>query len=400
MNKLTIRDWDLLNKTTLVRVDYNVSFNEEGKIVDDTRIRATLPTLDYLLKNNCRIILISHMGRPKGKVVPSLSLKPVAEYLTQLLKRKVTFVSNYINKDKKEIMKETDNGQLVLLENLRFYPEEEANDLNFAKHLASLAEVFVQDAFGAVHRAHASVVGVPKFLPTVAGLLLEKELCYLSDAMENPEHPFLAIIGGNKISSKIGIIKNLLNKVDSLIIGGGMAYTFLKTYGAEVGNSIWEQEKLDLAKEILKEAKEKKVRFFLPIDHLIAKQIEPNTEVKETNDIDIPDGWMGVDIGPLSIDRFAPIIAKAKTIFWNGPMGIFEIDKFASGSVKIAQLVAQATKNGTMTIAGGGATVTVANMAGVQNKISHLSTGGGATLEFIEGKELPGITTIKNKEKS
>jgi len=218
--------------------------------------------------------------------------------------------------------------------------------------------------------------------------------------MENPEHPFLAIIGGNKISSKIGIIKNLLNKVDSLIIGGGMAYTFLKTYGAEVGNSIWEQEKLDLAKEILKEAKEKKVRFFLPIDHLIAKQIEPNTEVKETNDIDIPDGWMGVDIGPLSIDRFAPIIAKAKTIFWNGPMGIFEIDKFASGSVKIAQLVAQATKNGTMTIAGGGATVTVANMAGVQNKISHLSTGGGATLEFIEGKELPGITTIKNKEKS
>jgi 3-phosphoglycerate kinase len=400
LNKLTIRDWDLLNKTTLVRVDYNVSFNEEGKIVDDTRIRATLPTLDYLLKNNCRIILISHMGRPKGKVVPSLSLKPVAEYLTQLLKRKVTFVSNYINKDKKEIMKETDNGQLVLLENLRFYPEEEANDLNFAKHLASLAEVFVQDAFGAVHRAHASVVGVPKFLPTVAGLLLEKELCYLSDAMENPEHPFLAIIGGNKISSKIGIIKNLLNKVDSLIIGGGMAYTFLKTYGAEVGNSIWEQEKLDLAKEILKEAKEKKVRFFLPIDHLIAKQIEPNTEVKETNDIDIPDGWMGVDIGPLSIDRFAPIIAKAKTIFWNGPMGIFEIDKFASGSVKIAQLVAQATKNGTMTIAGGGATVTVANMAGVQNKISHLSTGGGATLEFIEGKELPGITTIKNKEKS
>ncbi len=398
MNKLTIRDWNLLNKIALVRVDYNVSFDQEGKIVDDTRIRATLPTLEHLLKNNCRIILISHMGRPKGKVVPALSLKTVDEYLARILKRKVVFIPEYYKKKKKEeIVKETVNGQIVLLENLRFYPEEEINDSDFAKYLASLAEVFVQDAFGVVHRAHASVVGVPKFLPTVAGLLLEKELLYLSDAMENPEHPFLAIIGGNKISSKIGIIKNLLNKVDSIIIGGGMAYTFLKTYGGKVGNSICEEEKLDLAKEIMKEAKGKKVRLFLPIDHIIAKQVDPNAEVKETDDIDIPDGWIGVDVGSLSIDRFAPIIAKAKTIFWNGPVGIFEIDKFASGSVKIAQLVGQATKNGTITIAGGGATVTVANLAGVQNKISHLSTGGGAALEFIEGKELPGISAIRDK---
>ncbi len=398
MKKLTIRDWNLLNKIALVRVDYNVSFDQEGKIVDDTRIRATLPTLEHLLKNNCRIILISHMGRPKGKVVPALSLKTVDEYLARILKRKVVFIPEYYKKKKKEeIVKETANGQIVLLENLRFYPEEEKNDSDFAEYLASLAEVFVQDAFGVVHRAHASVVGVPKFLPTVAGLLLEKELRYLSDAMENPEHPFLAIIGGNKISSKIGIIKNLLNKVDSIIIGGGMAYTFLKTYGGKVGNSIYEEEKLDLAKEIMKEAKGKKVRLFLPIDHIIAKQVDPNAEVRETDDIDIPDGWIGVDVGSLSIDRFAPIIAKAKTIFWNGPVGVFEIDKFAPGSIKIAQLVGQATKNGTITIAGGGATVTVANLAGVQNKISHLSTGGGAALEFIEGKELPGISAIRDK---
>lgn len=400
MPKLTIRDWDLKNKTVLVRVDYNVSFNEEGKIIDDTRLRATLPTLDYLLKNNCRIILISHMGRPKGKVVPSLSLKPVAEYLTQLLKHKVVFISDYYNKKKEEIIKETDNGQIVLLENLRFYPEEEKNDPHFAKHLASFVEVFVQDAFGAVHRAHASTVGIPKFLPTLAGLLLEKEVRYLSEMIENAEHPFLAIIGGDKISSKIGIIKNLLNKINSLIIGGGMAYTFLKTYGAEIGNSVWEPEKLDLAREILRLAKEKNVRLFLPLDHIIAEQVDPKAEIRETKDIDIPDGWSGVDIGSLSISRFASIITKAKTIFWNGPMGIYEIDKFATGSLRIAQLVGQATENGVTTIAGGGATVTVAMKAGIQNKVSHLSTGGGAALEFLEGKELPGIAAIRNKEKT
>jgi len=399
LNKLTIRDWDLKNKTVLVRVDYNVSFNEKGEIVDDTRLRLTLPTLKYLLENNCRIILISHRWRPKGKVVPSLSLKPVAKYLAQLLNRKVVFVSDYRNKNREEIIKEMRNGQVVLLENLRFYPEEEVNDLNFAKHLASFADIFVQDAFGTVHRLHASVVGIPKFLFTVAGLLLEKEILHLTDMIENAEHPFLAIIGGNKISSKIGIIKNLLNKIDSLIIGGGMAYTFLKTYGAKVGNSIWEADKLDLAQEILHLAKEKNVRLFLPLDHIIAQTVTPETEIKETEDIDIPDGWIGVDIGPLSVDRFAPIIAKAKTIFWNGPLGIFEIDKFASGSLKIARLIAQVTERGTITIAGGGATVTVATRAGIQDKVSHLSTGGGAALEFLEGKELPGIAAIKNKEK-
>lgn len=399
MNKLTIRDWDLKNKTVLVRVDYNVSFNEEGKIIDDTRLRATLPTLDYLLKNNCQIILISHMGRPKGKIVPSLSLKPVTEYLARLLNCKVAFATNYFEKNREKIIKETKNRQIILLENLRFYPEEEKNDLNFAKHLASFAEVFVQDAFGAVHRTHASVIGIPKFLPTLAGLLLEKEICYLSETIENAQHPFLAIIGGDKISSKIGIIKNLLNKINSLIIGGGMAYTFLKTYGAEIGNSIWEPEKLDLAKEILQLAKEKNVRLFLPLDHIIAQRIEPEAEIRETEDIDIPEGWIGVDIGPLSIERLAPIIAKAKTIFWNGPMGIFEIDKFATGSLRIAQLIAQATEKGAITIAGGGATVTVALKAGIQNKVSHLSTGGGAVLEFLEGKELPGITAVRDKEK-
>lgn len=398
MNKLTIRDWDLKNKTVLVRVDYNISLSETGEIIDDTRIRATLFTLEYLLKNNCWIILISHRGRPKGKVIPSLSLKPVAEYLTKILNRKVLFVSDYLNKDKKEIIKETGNEQIILLENLRFYPEEEKNDLHFAQHLASFADVFVQDAFGAVHRAHASVVGIPKFLPTIAGLLLEKEINHLSDRIENAEYPFLAIIGGDKITSKIGILKNLLNKVNSLIIGGGMTYTFLKTYNIEIGNSIWEPEKLDLAKEIIQQAKEKNVRLFLPLDHIIAQRIDPEAEIRETENVDIPEGWMGVDIGPLTITRLAPIIAKAKTIFWNGPMGVFEIDKFATGSLKIAELIGKATENGTITIAGGGATVTVALRAGIQNKISHLSTGGGAALEFLEGKELPGITVIRNKE--
>lgn len=398
MNKLTIRDWDLKNKTVLVRVDYNISLSETGEIIDDTRIRATLFTLEYLLKNNCWIILISHRGRPKGKVIPSLSLKPVAEYLTKILNRKVPFVSDYLNKDKKEIIKETGNEQIILLENLRFYPEEEKNDLHFAQHLASFADVFVQDAFGAVHRAHASVVGIPKFLPTIAGLLLEKEINHLSDRIENAEHPFLAIIGGDKITSKIGILKNLLNKVNSLIVGGAMTYTFLKTYNIEIGNSIWEPEKLDLAKEIIQQAKEKNVRLFLPLDHIIAQRIDPEAEIRETENVDIPEGWMGVDIGPLTITRLAPIIAKAKTIFWNGPMGVFEIDKFATGSLKIAELIGKATENGTITIAGGGATVTVALRAGIQNKISHLSTGGGAALEFLEGKELPGINVIRNKE--
>ncbi len=398
MNKLTIRDWDLKNKTVLVRVDYNISLSETGEIIDDTRIRATLFTLEYLLKNNCWIILISHRGRPKGKVIPSLSLKPVAEYLTKILNRKVPFVSDYLNKDKKEIIKETGNEQIILLENLRFYPEEEKNDLHFAQHLASFADVFVQDAFGGVHRAHVSVVGIAKFLPTIAGLLLEKEINHLSDRIENAEHPFLAIIGGDKITSKIGILKNLLNKVNSLIVGGGMTYTFLKTYNIEIGNSIWEPEKLDLAKEIIQQAKEKNVRLFLPLDHIIAQRIDPEAEIRETENVDIPEGWMGVDIGPLTITRLAPIIAKAKTIFWNGPMGVFEIDKFATGSLKIAELIGKATENGTITIAGGGATVTVALRAGIQNKISHLSTGGGAALEFLEGKELPGITVIRNKE--
>lgn len=398
MNKLTIRDWDLKNKTVLVRVDYNISLSETGEIIDDTRIRATLFTLEYLLKNNCWIILISHRGRPKGKVIPSLSLKPVAEYLTKILNREVPFVSDYLNKDKKEIIKETGNEQIILLENLRFYPEEEKNDLHFAQHLASFADVFVQDAFGAVHRAHASVVGIPKFLPTIAGLLLEKEINHLSDRIENAEHPFLAIIGGDKITSKIGILKNLLNKVNSLIVGGAMTYTFLKTYNIEIGNSIWEPEKLDLAKEIIQQAKEKNVRLFLPLDHIIAQRIDPEAEIRETENVDIPEGWMGVDIGPLTITRLAPIIAKAKTIFWNGPMGVFEIDKFATGSLKIAELIGKATENGTITIAGGGATVTVALRAGIQNKISHLSTGGGAALEFLEGKELPGINVIRNKE--
>lgn len=398
MNKLTVRDWDLKNKRVLLRVDYNVSFDEKGKIVDDTRIRATLPTLEYLLKNNCRVVIISHMGRPKGKVVPSLSFKNLTEHLSIITKQKVLFVSDCVSEEVERIVKQTNGERLILLENLRFHPEEENNDLEFARKLSVLGEVFVQDAFGAVHRAHASTVGVPKFLPAVAGLLLEKEIRYLSETIENAGHPFLAIIGGDKISSKIGIIMNLLNRVDSLVIGGGMAYTFLKTYGAEIGNSIYEPEKLDLAKNILLKAKEKNVRIFLPIDHIIAREIEPNAEIRETNDIDIPEGWRGVDIGPLSIDRFAPVISRARTIFWNGPMGIFEIDKFATGSLKIAQLLAQATDKGAITIAGGGQTVTVATKAGVGNKISHLSTGGGAVLEFLEGKELPGITAILDKQ--
>lgn len=397
MNKLTVRDWEIKNKTVVLRVDYNVSFDKEGNIIDDTRIRFTLPTLNYLLEKNCKIVIISHLGRPKGKIEPSLSLRGVAPLLAKLLNQKVDFVTDCIGKTVEESVKRLKNRGILLLENLRFHPEEEKNDLEFAQKLASFGDVFVQDAFGTVHRSHASTVGIPKFLPTVAGLLLEKEISYLSDTIENAAHPFLAIIGGDKVENKIEIIKNLLNKVDALIIGGGMAYTFLKSYDIEIGNSLWEPDKLDLAEEILCLAKKMNVRLFLPLDHIIADKIDPAANIRESEDIDIPAGWIGVDIGPLTIDRCAPIIKQAKTIFWNGPMGIFEIDKFAQGSIRIAQLLAQATERGAITIAGGGATVTVAIKAKITDKVSHLSTGGGACLEFLEGKQLPGLMVIPEK---
>jgi triosephosphate isomerase len=395
MRKLTIEDVQLENKKIIVRVDYNAPIDENGNITDDTRIVATLPTIKYLMERNCKIILISHLGRPKGKVDKKYSLRPVAKRLSELLSKEVKFVEDCIGGDVKSAVNELKSGEVILLENLRFHPEEEKNDLSFAKELASLGDIFVQDAFGTVHRAHASTVGIAQFLPAYCGFLLKKEIEYFAKVLENPARPFLAILGGAKVSDKIGVITNLLEKVDSLIIGGAMAYTFLKSQNISVGDSLCEEDKLNVAKEILLKATEKKVSIFLPIDHIIAKDITAESEIQQTSGVDIPDGWKGVDIGSMSILRFISIIRNAKTIVWNGPLGIFEIDKFSKGTTAIAQVVAEVTDKGAISVVGGGDTAAAVAKAGVSAHISHISTGGGASLEMLEGKELPGISVIK-----
>ncbi len=399
MNKKTIKDIDLKGKKVLVRCDFNVPLDENKNITDNTRIVAALPTIKYLLENNCSIILTSHLGRPKGEVKPEYSLAPVAKEISRLLDKEVIMAKDVVGEDamsKAEALKE---GEILLLENVRFHREETDNDPEFSKKLASMAEIFVNDAFGAAHRAHSSTVGVATYLPAVSGLLIEKELQFLGNALESPERPFVAILGGAKVSDKIGVIDSLLEKVDTLMIGGGMAYTFFKAQGYEVGNSICEVEKLELAKEAMEKAKERGVKLMLPIDTKIGKEFKPDTESKTVAWTEIPEGWEGFDIGAETIEMFKEELRKAKTVVWNGPLGLFEFDQFAIGTNEIAKTLAEIDAT---TIIGGGDSAAAVKKAGVkkaglQDKMSHISTGGGASLEFLEGKKLPGIECLQDK---
>ncbi len=393
---LSLRDKDIGHKRVLMRVDFNVPLKDGKEITDDTRIKAALPTINYILNKDCPLILMSHLGRPKGKVKSELSLRPVAKRLGELLNRDVIMASDCIGNDVKAKAEHLKQGNILLLENLRFHPEEEANDEGFSKELASFAEFFVQDAFGTVHRAHASTAGVPKYLPSASGFLLEKEIEFLGKALSNPEKPFLAIIGGAKISTKIGVLESLINQVDGLVIGGAMSYTFLKAKGVEVGKSLIEQDKIDMAKSIMDKASRKKIDFILPLDHVVSNSTDGKGNVKETEGQAIPEDMIGVDVGHRSIERYRELINKSKMIFWNGPLGIFETERFAKGTFEVAKLLAQATERGCTTIIGGGDSVAAINNSGLSDKISHISTGGGASLEFMEGKELPGIKALQN----
>ncbi len=394
MNKKTIKDMDLKNKKILVRCDFNVPMDEEKNITDNTRIVAALPTIKYLLENNCAIILCSHLGRPKGEVKPEFSLKPVAKELSKLLDKEIIMANDVIGEDAKTKASNLQQGQIMLLENVRFHKEETDNDSEFSKELASMAEIYVNDAFGAAHRAHASTAGVAQYLPAVSGFLIEKELQFLGNALNNPERPFVAIMGGAKVSDKIAVIDSLLEKVDTLIIGGGMAYTFFKAQGYEVGNSICELDKLDLAKDLMKKAEEKGVKLMLPIDTKIGKEFKPDTESKTVAWTEIPEGWEGFDIGEESIKMFGEEIKKAKTVVWNGPVGLFEFDQFAIGTNSIAKILSEIEAT---TIIGGGDSAAAVKKAGLEDKMTHISTGGGASLEFLEGKVLPGIECLLNK---
>jgi phosphoglycerate kinase len=404
MSKLTIREIDLTNKRLFIRVDFNVPLTEDGStITDDTRIAATLPTIKYALKRNAKVILASHLGRPKGKPNHKYSLRPVVDRLRTLLDKdlgesvNVAFAPDCIGEVASELARQLESGQVLLLENLRFHAEEEANDPVFSKSLALLAEVYVNDAFGSAHRAHASTEGITHYLkPAVAGLLMEKEITYLGKALESPEKPFVAIIGGSKISGKIDVIDNLLDKVNTLVIVGGMAYTFQRALGVTTGKSLVEEDKIDMAKSAIEKAKAKGVRLLLPEDNILADSFSPDakTQTWDTSK-NFPADWQGLDIGPLSVAAIEQVVATAKTIVWNGPAGVFEFPRFAVGTNAIAHAVA--SNRTAISIIGGGDSVSAINQAGVADQITHISTGGGASLEFLEGKKLPGVEALTDK---
>ena len=392
MNKKTIEDIDVNGKKVLMRCDFNVPQDENGNITDNRRIVSALPSIKYLIEHNAKVILCSHLGRPKGEFKEKYSLKPIAEELSKLLGKEVKLAKDVIGEDAHNLANNLKDGDVMLLENVRFHKEEEANDPEFAKKLADMAEIYVNDAFGTAHRAHASTAGVASYLPAVSGFLIKKELDFMGSALENPERPFVAILGGAKVSDKIGVIENLMEKVDTLIIGGAMAYTFLKATGKNIGNSLCEDEKLELAKNILEKAKQKNVKLMLPVDNIEAKSTDDEvTKIVE----DVEDGYAGFDIGPKTIEMYEKELENAKTVVWNGPLGMFELEKFANGTMSIARKLAELDA---ITIIGGGDSASAIEKAGLSDKMSHISTGGGASLEFLEGKKLPGIEVLENKE--
>jgi len=377
----------------LIRVDFNVTQDKEGKITDDTRIKASVQTIKYCVDKGAKVILMSHLGRPEGKVVESMRLTPVAKRLGELLGKKIAKTEDCVGPDAEKAVSAMKNGDVLLLENLRFHPEEENNAEDFSKKLAKLGDLYVNDAFGTAHRAHSSTVGVARLLPSAAGFLMKKEIEVLGKILEEPDKPFAAVLGGAKVSTKIGVIKNLLPRVSFLLIGGAMAYTFLKAIGEEVGNSKIEEDKLGLARDLILGDSESKIH--LPIDHVVAKEIREGAQMEETGGRAIQNGWIGVDIGPKTVAEYRQVISKSKTVFWNGPMGIFEVDAFAKGTVEIAKAMAE---SGAVTVIGGGDSVSAAAKAGVSDKITHISTGGGASLELLEGITLPGIAALSEKK--
>ena len=393
LNKKSIEDIDVAGKKVLARCDFNVPL-KDGVITNDKRIVAALPTIKYLVDHKARLILCSHLGRPKGEFKPEFSLAPVAKRLSELLGQEVKMAKDVIGPDAKKLASELKDGEVMLLENVRFHAEETKNDPAFAKELASMADIYVNDAFGACHRAHASTAGVAAYLPAVCGYLMQKEINFIGGALANPKRPFVAILGGAKVSDKIGVITNLLDKVDTLVIGGGMAYTFMKAQGHSIGTSICEDDKLDLARQILADAEKKGVKLLLPIDNNAGDKFDENCNEQIVNSDDIPDGWMGMDIGPKSIELFCDAVKGAGTVIWNGPMGVFEFEKFAKGTLAVAKAVAD---SGAVSIIGGGDSVAAVTKLGFADKMSHISTGGGASLEFMEGKVLPGIDCLNDK---
>jgi Phosphoglycerate kinase. len=395
MNKMTVSDVDLKGKRVIARVDFNVPLDENGNITDDKRIRAALPTIRYIIEHGAKLILVSHLGRPKDGPDPKYSMKPAAKRLSELLGKEVILAADVIGPDAKAKAAALKEGEILMLENVRFHKEETKNDPAFAKELASMADIFVNDAFGTAHRAHASTAGIADYLPAVSGFLIKKEIDIMGKALDNPERPFVAILGGAKVSDKINVIENLLDKVDTLIIGGSMAYTFFAAKGYSVGTSKYEPDKVELAADLLAKAEKKGVKLLLPVDNVVGKEFDPNTESKVVDSDSIPDGWMGLDIGPKSVELFSSAIKDAKTVVWNGPLGVFEMPKFAEGTRKIAEALANSSA---VTIVGGGDSAAAIEQMGFSDKITHISTGGGASLEFLEGKELPGIACLNDKK--
>lgn len=395
MNKFIIDELPIKGKRVFIRADFNVPIDNNMVITDDRRIRSTIPTINYAIDAGAKVILASHLGRPKGKIDPRFSLMPVAKRLQRLLNKEVIFAPDCIGSQVEGLVAKMKDGDVMLLENLRFHIEEEKNDPSFAKSLAKLADYFVNDAFGASHRAHASIVGIPKFLPSAAGFLMKKEIEYLKGSVEDPVRPFVAILGGSKVSGKIGVLSNLVDKVDKVIVGGGMAFTFIKALDYEIGDSLLEPDMLDFAKNIMDSLKMKGVKFYLPVDCVIAQEASAGGETKIVTTQEIPKGWRALDIGPASVKLFSEAIQNAKTIIWNGPMGFFEIDAFSRGTTAIAHAVADAYA---MTIVGGGDTDYAVHKAGVSDAITFISTGGGASLQLLEGKELPGLSVLTEKK--